>query len=404
LVSAYKHNQSLGSQKKGKKQEFKRVPLLRICLGGSAGSGKSTTLRTVLQHLRLLFQKENVQATVELTAYTGVAAFNIGFGAKTACSAFNIFPNAKFQKELKGDKFRVLEKQWENVVLLIVDEVSFIGRAFFYRMHCRLQQAKRGYFAELGCDPDGSHFGDVSIILVGDFGQLEPINDISLCDDETTYKTCPKSIWNLWGHAQAGRQLLESFKEAIMLSRIHRSEDDLWWTQSCLRLRDFEMDFNEDYMTWREHDLDRGHFTPEQKKYFQTEAVWLCTRCEDVGAENGKRLAHLAQDEKKLVHQIRAKQSDHKYAKRQPSAAFDGLRQVIHLARGCKVMITRNIAYKYGLANGTRGKLIGVVYPPGAPVGVFPEALIVEVPEYCGPAFYKNQPKWVPILPKLSIK
>ena len=361
-------------------------------------------MRTVLQHLRLLFQKENVQATVELTAYTGVAAFNIGFGAKTACSAFNIFPNAKFQKELKGDKFRVLEKQWENVVLLIVDEVSFIGRAFFYRMHCRLQQAKRGYFAELGCDPDGSHFGDVSIILVGDFGQLEPINDISLCDDETTYKTCPKSIWNLWGHAQAGRQLLESFKEAIMLGRIHRSEDDLWWTQSCLRLRDFEMDFNEDYMTWREHDLDRGHFTPEQKKYFQTEAVWLCTRCEDVGAENGKRLAHLAQDEKKLVHQIQAKHSDHKDAKRQSSAAFDGLRRVVNLARGCKVMITRNIAYKYGLANGTRGKLIGVVYPPGAPVGVFPEALIVEVPEYCGPAFYKNQPKWVPILPKLSIK
>ena len=39
LVSAYKHNQSLGSQKKGKKQEFKRVPLLRIYLGGSAGSG-----------------------------------------------------------------------------------------------------------------------------------------------------------------------------------------------------------------------------------------------------------------------------------------------------------------------------------------------------------------------------
>ena len=24
--------------------------------------------------------------------------------------------------------------------------------------------------------------------------------------------------------------------------------------------------------------------------------------------------------------------------------------------------------------------------------------------EYCGPAFYKNQPTWVPILPKLSIK
>ena len=67
-------------------------------------------------------------------------------------------------------------------------------------------------------------------------------------------------------------------------------------------------------------------------------------------------------------------------------------------------MITRNIAYKYGLANGTRGKLVGVVYPVGAAPGTFPEAVIVEVPEYCGPAFYPSQPKWVPILPKLSIK
>ena len=67
-------------------------------------------------------------------------------------------------------------------------------------------------------------------------------------------------------------------------------------------------------------------------------------------------------------------------------------------------MITRNIAYKYGLANGARGRLVGVVYPVGAPVGCFPEALVVEVPDYCGPAFYPSEPKWVPILPKLSFK
>ena len=67
-------------------------------------------------------------------------------------------------------------------------------------------------------------------------------------------------------------------------------------------------------------------------------------------------------------------------------------------------MLTRNIAYKYGLANGTRGKLVGVVYAAGAPVGTFPEALVVEVLEYCGPAFYPSEPKWIPILPKLSMR
>ena len=223
LVEAYKYNANQGHHKK-----MKSVPLLRSYLCGSAGSGKTTTLCTFLQHLRLLFQKEGVAATVELTAYTGVAAFNIGFGAKTACSAFRIFPSSTFKKEVSGESLRVLEKQWENVVLLIVDEVSFIGRAFLHRMHCRSQQAKRAYFAQRGLNPEKHDFGAISMILVGDFGQLQPIEDISLFDDEMQYATCPKSMWKVWAAAQSGRDLLESFKEAFGLARIHRSKDDRW--------------------------------------------------------------------------------------------------------------------------------------------------------------------------------
>jgi len=126
------------------------LPLLRAWLGGSAGSGKSTTLKTIVQHVRLLFQRENIQATVALTAYTGVAAFNIGFGARTACSSFQVFPKAEWKSELTGEAFRRLEQQWRDVVLLIPDEVSFIGRALFARMHHRLQQAKRRFFSEGG--------------------------------------------------------------------------------------------------------------------------------------------------------------------------------------------------------------------------------------------------------------
>ena len=71
------------------------------------------------------FKKEDIPATVELTAYTGIAAFNIGFGAKTACSSFQL--SGQWKKELKGAAARRLEEQWQGVVLLIVDEISFIG-------------------------------------------------------------------------------------------------------------------------------------------------------------------------------------------------------------------------------------------------------------------------------------
>ena len=351
--------------------------------------------------MRLLFQREGVDATIELTAYTGVAAFNIGFGARTACSSFQIFPKAAWKNELTGQSFRKLEEQWRSVVLLIVDEISFIGRAFFARMHFRLQQAMRRFFAETGLDPNEYTFGNLSLILVGDFGQLEPIDDWSMCDTESTYQSCPKNLRHMWRHAQQGKLLLAVFNEAIMLTKINRSKEDTWWTESCLRLRDFTCTWD-DYCWWRAHDLDRGHFNDEQKTYFENEAVWLCARCEDVGSRNGRKLAHKAEDEKQLIHRINAEHSNNR-AKQQTSAAFDGLRQIIHLVVGCRVMLTRNVAYLYGLANGTRGKLVGVVYGRGG-VGSFPEAIVLEVPDYCGPAFYSDEPKWVPILPMFSMK
>ena len=68
-----------------------------VCLLGGNASGKSTTLKAIVQHMRFLFQEEEVDASVELTAYTGVAAFNIGFGARTACTSFRVFPKTPWE-------------------------------------------------------------------------------------------------------------------------------------------------------------------------------------------------------------------------------------------------------------------------------------------------------------------
>ena len=151
-------------------ERLRSMPKLRTWLGGSAGSGKSTSLKTIVHHVRLLFRRENVDASIELTAYTGVAAFNIGLGARTAVSSFRIYPNAPWKKDLTGEPARQLEEQWINVVLLIVDEVSFIGRAFLARMHFRVQQGRRRFFREAALDPNEIGCGDTSIIQVDDFG------------------------------------------------------------------------------------------------------------------------------------------------------------------------------------------------------------------------------------------
>ena len=390
LVEAYTSMRATGIPRK--------PPLLRTWLCGSAGSGKSTTLKVVVVALRDMFEAEGIPAEVALTAYTGIAAFNIGFGAKTACSCFGIFPNVGWKQNPSSTQQKKMEAQWANVELLIIDEISFIGKAFFARAHFRLQLARRAHFAEHALDPDDSTFGDVSIILVGDFGQLEPIDDFSLCELSLQYNNCPKNLRHLWKHAKVGHLLVQTFDEAFILNNIHRSSSDLWWTESCLRLRNFNIT-RADYDIWLTHDLDRGHLTSEQKHYFEDKALWLCARCEDVGSRNGRKLAQMAANNKQAIHRIYAvHNSKRNSVKKKSSSSFGGLRSVLNLVQGCRVLLVKNLAYLYGLANGSRGSLVGIVYGADG-IGSFPEALVVDMPDYCGPCFYKDHPTWVPILP-----
>ena len=42
-----------------------------------------------------------------------------------------------------------------------------------------------------------------------------------MCDTEATFQTCPKTLRHLWRHACQGELLMQTFDEAVMLSRIH---------------------------------------------------------------------------------------------------------------------------------------------------------------------------------------
>ena len=50
-----------------------------------------------------------------------------------------------------------------------------------------------------------------------------------------------------------------------------------------------------------------------------------------------------------------------------------------------------------------RGTLVGVVYGPGG-IGIFTVAVALDIPDYVGPAFYAEEPTWVPILPMTAVK
>ena len=88
-----------------------------------------------------------------LTALSGVAAISIH--GETICTA------AGFQRKINSD----MTKQWKNVRLLIVDEVSFMSE----RELVKLQKC----LCQLMEQPATRPFGGINIAFCGEFHQLQ---------------------------------------------------------------------------------------------------------------------------------------------------------------------------------------------------------------------------------------
>ncbi len=127
-------------------------------LTGLAGSGKSTAVKVAQQFFYDFCLAVGVMwsdQTFLFTAYTGAAA--LLFGGVTISKA----PFLNQQKALNlNDK-----NEWQDVQILIVDEVSFMSDEILEALDVKLK--------EIG--NRAKPFGGLSIIFAGDFCQLEPV-------------------------------------------------------------------------------------------------------------------------------------------------------------------------------------------------------------------------------------
>ena len=101
-----------------------------------------------------------------MVALTGVAAFNI---RSTTIHSALLIPISSNNLDLNGERLKKLQKKLEGVSYLIIDEKSMVGRRMLALIDMRLRQA----FPQ----KQNQVFGGLSVILVGDFGQLPPVRD-----------------------------------------------------------------------------------------------------------------------------------------------------------------------------------------------------------------------------------
>ena len=115
----------------------------RLFISGPGGVGKSHIIRILqsdtIKLLRLSGMVEPSDVIVLLTAFTGVAAFNIDgitlhAGLLLGCSKFGGY------QPLNSNKCNTLRSRLSNLKLLIIDEISMVGSNTLLEVHKRLQQ------------------------------------------------------------------------------------------------------------------------------------------------------------------------------------------------------------------------------------------------------------------------
>ena len=184
---------------------------------GTAGTGKSFLIQAIAQLL---------QDKCLLTATTGIAAFHIG--GITLHSALHLPIQKHNCNDLRGQALAKLQHKMKHIRYLIVDEISMLGQNMMAWADKRLRQATTKL---------DTPFGDISVILIGDFAHLPPVGDHPLFAPE--------------GTGSHGHTIYELFTNVIILNQVMRqsglSTESKTFREILMRLRNGESTEND----WR---------------------------------------------------------------------------------------------------------------------------------------------------------
>ena len=161
------------------RNEAEMPPPLRLLLLGTAGTGKTRAIQTLLQRLHDFLKEAGKPATfVKVAAPTGTAAFNIRFNATTIHRLIRYLKPPYFRK-LTGDKeLADFQAKLQHARLALIDEISMVGRQMMGRIATRFEEA-----APLSDARQQEHdLGGFSAVAVGDPAQCEAMGDQQIYD------------------------------------------------------------------------------------------------------------------------------------------------------------------------------------------------------------------------------
>ena len=307
---------------------------LGLILHGGGGVGKSQTTRVCSQWIEHILRRagdNHTKPRILLMCPTGMAASVID--GMTICSSLDLFFGHSY-KGLSDQKMAYFRSEFEELKMLIIDEMSMVSADDLYKIHHRMTDIFNNNLP----------FGGLGIMFVGDILQLKPVKGRFIFEE-------PKDE----GHAIYYRETsLWHSLEAITLKHNHRQGEGSKWTQTLNRFRTGEQ-------TEVDISLLRNRCITKMSKNYPHSACHLFFTNREVHDHNCQNLNKL----KTKLYEIELV-GDYP-ANYKPTITAHGtvddtnLAQTLKLKIGARVMVVLNINTSDSLVNGSLGVIIDII-------------------------------------------
>ena len=232
-------------------------------------------------------------------------------------------------------------------------------------------------------------FGGISIMIAGDFRQLPPVGDSPLFLRDEDANTSEEA---------AGGILYTKFDENTFILTEQMRQRDPTFIEEMDSLGNNT--FNDAAFEHWDSTMDLQYMTNERQQLFNDSATMLCAQKADMGNFNERRIQRLNQP-------ICCSLSKNNCAEARNSSTndADNLYNELFLAKGAKVVLTKNLWSEAGLVNGSQGFIKHIIYDEDNPADAnsMPDMLLVHFPGYKGPSCLREEDEEqeivVPIFP-----
>jgi hypothetical protein len=316
-------------------EQKKKTDPLHLLITGEAGTGKSKIIECVDSFFKYSANASR-SSYHRITASTGTAS------AKLFASTIHGFLSTETdERRIKKEWISKFQDRLKDLQYLVIDEISMIGGDTLLKIDQRLRLAKN----------NEKMFGDVSIIVFGDFFQFPPVR-------QKPFFVKQSPAFYLWR---------ECFKDVIILKENFRQKGDKKYHELLQRwlrgeISEEDLDFleskqlfsfsNNNFDNLDKVDISDSTIIVSRNSLRNTLNNYFCqvsneSVCEEFTASDKSKKNFILHDD------------TWEYLKGLPDSETNMLPGVLKVFKGMRVMITSNICPQLGISKGTRGSVVG---------------------------------------------